>query len=251
MLNGELAFSVVRFLRFFLVLTLIGYGASVRADAGLLIDKTRLVFPAASKEETLYIHNVNSYPVMVQNWIDDGDIDADLGTLKTPLLVVPPLFKLQPNESKSVRVILGRHRLPADRESVFWLNVQMIPPVDPNKTNGLAVSVRTRMKVFYRPESLIKGGSTAWIQKVTCSAGQGSAAYIECVNPTPYYATVDALTLSFSRSASVKTLDGFMLAPYDRQRYAVSTVKGLSAITLSLVNDDGYVEKKTVNVRER
>lgn len=79
--NIKLAFLITRFLPLSLVLPLIGYSALVQADAGLLIDKTRLIFPAGSKEETLYIHNVNSYPVMVQNWIDDGDIDADLGTL--------------------------------------------------------------------------------------------------------------------------------------------------------------------------
>jgi chaperone protein EcpD len=44
--------------------------------------------------------------------------------------------------------------VPQDRESVFWLNVLEIPPKPVGKANHIQLTVRSRLKLFYRPAGL-------------------------------------------------------------------------------------------------
>lgn len=47
------------------------------------------------------------------------------------------------------------HKLPADRESIFYFNVREIPPKS-NKANTLQIALQTRIKLFWRPKALKK-----------------------------------------------------------------------------------------------
>ncbi|MRT32690.1 molecular chaperone, partial [Xylella fastidiosa subsp. multiplex] len=61
-------------------------------------------------------------PYVVQAWIDAGE-----GKNKTPMLVTPPLSRLDPGMENILRIMRVAGELPADRETVFWLNVKEIP----------------------------------------------------------------------------------------------------------------------------
>lgn len=49
---------------------------------------------------------------------------------------------------------MASDHLPKDKESVYWLNLQDIPPA--LKGSGIAIALRTKLKLFYRPEALLK-----------------------------------------------------------------------------------------------
>ncbi|SUV88436.1 chaperone protein [Bordetella pertussis] len=53
--------------------------------------------------------------------------------------------------------------LPSDRESVFWLNVLEVPPkATPEEGHGvLQLTIRSRLKLFYRPKGLSGNPLTA------------------------------------------------------------------------------------------
>ena len=87
----------------------------------------------------------------MQSWVN-----ADLeGNVKAPFTVTPPLFRLNGGKENTLRVVKTAQALPEDRESVFWLSVKTVPPEAEGKGNHLQIAVRTRIKLFYRPASLV------------------------------------------------------------------------------------------------
>lgn len=69
--------------------------------------------------------------------------------------MTPPLFRLNGGKENTLRVVKTAQALPEDRESVFWLSVKTVPPEAEGKGNHLQIAVRTRIKLFYRPASLV------------------------------------------------------------------------------------------------
>lgn len=65
------------------------------AHAGILINSTRVIYPAASSEVTLGMTNNATTPRLIQSWIDDGDADASPGKISVPFVVTPPYFSHQ------------------------------------------------------------------------------------------------------------------------------------------------------------
>lgn len=60
--------------------------------------------------------------MLIQSWVDDL---ADNN--KSPFIVTPPLFRLDAGDSNDLRVLLTSPQLPSDRESLFTLNIKVIP----------------------------------------------------------------------------------------------------------------------------
>ena len=64
---------------------------------------TRVVFNDGETEASLQLVNKNTYPVVVQAWSDDGDPQATPDKSASPVLVLPAVFKLQPEEMTNLR----------------------------------------------------------------------------------------------------------------------------------------------------
>lgn len=105
---------------------------SFTASAGIIASTTRVVFREGQTQQSLMVVNTNPWPIIVQTWVDEGDITVMPGHVKTPFVVVPALFRLQPKAMQGLRLIYNQASLPADRESVFWLNLYEIPPLRQN-----------------------------------------------------------------------------------------------------------------------
>lgn len=82
-----------------------------------------------------------------------------------PFIATPPVFRIQPKAGQVVRVIYNNtKKLPQDRESVFWFNVLQVPPTNIGSDSGqnkMLVMLRSRIKLFYRPDGLGKPDSLA------------------------------------------------------------------------------------------
>ncbi|MDI8746379.1 fimbria/pilus periplasmic chaperone, partial [Salmonella enterica subsp. enterica serovar Montevideo] len=46
----------------------------------------------------------------------------------THKLCAPSFFKVKPQGQQTLRIIMASDHLPKDKESVYWLNLQDIPP---------------------------------------------------------------------------------------------------------------------------
>lgn len=104
------------------ILTLLGltgwYGP---AQAAVNIDRTRIIFASDEVAQSLTLSNDNTTPMLLQVWTDAGNIDASPDNSKTPLVALPPVFKMQPGELRTLRLLLSsRQQLATDRESLFW-----------------------------------------------------------------------------------------------------------------------------------
>ncbi|MBD8695609.1 fimbria/pilus periplasmic chaperone [Stenotrophomonas sp. CFBP 13718] len=218
--------------------------AGIPAAAQVIVHGTRQIFPGAAREISVRLENVGKRASLVQAWTDDGDKQAAPETVKTPFVLRPPVFRLDPGKSQVLRLQFTGTPMPQDRESLYWLNVLDIPPApqaDEVPTgNFLQFSLRTRIKLIYRPKGLADVMSSA--QKLQWSLvpdGEGWA--LQARNPTPYYVHLSRLALRI-QGTDHPVDDPRMIEPLATQVFAV---QGLNArpvggnVQFDWINDQG------------
>lgn len=195
-------------------LLMLGLLAGPAALAGVTAERTRIIFDEGQRETSLLLVNQNSYPVIVQTWIDDGDLESAPDTAQAPIMPLPPVFRLNPQQQRSLRLLHTGQALPKDRESLYWLNLYEIPPQSNEPLaegqTRLTVTLRTQMKVIYRPSALRKDAEEAPRQLVFRRHG-GS---VQVENPTPYFITLAGAEVR-QGSASLP-LPGELLVPFSQ-----------------------------------
>lgn len=226
------------------VIAAFAFGAAP-AQATVVIAGTRVVFPAATGEVTVRLSNEGSQPALVEAWIDDGDPASTPDTSKVPFLVTPPLARMNAGKGQSLRIVYAGQPLPADRESLFWLNVLEIPPKPVAKTgeeqNTLQFAVRSRLKLFYRPAQL-DGDPAAAAQGIAWKlVRDGNGAALEAHNASPYYITFSKVSVTAGQS-SFESETG-MVAPRSVLHLPIKTLDHTlpagTAIDYTVINDFG------------
>ncbi len=120
-------------------------------QAAISLGQTRVIYNENDKAATFNVVNNVDEPYMVQTWLDRGNPDETPTNL--PMLVTPPILKLDGHKAAVLRTIYQGSGLPQDIESVLWINVQEIPTVS-DTNNALQLAQRIRIKLFYRPAGL-------------------------------------------------------------------------------------------------
>jgi chaperone protein EcpD len=122
-----------------------------QAQAAVRPMLTRVVAYAADKETPVDIINDAPQAYMVQSWLEDMQGNDD----NIPLILTPPVMRLDGKQQGKLRLVVIPSGIPQDRESVYWLAVQEIPPKSANDGgNKLVMAIRSRIKVFVRPAGL-------------------------------------------------------------------------------------------------
>lgn len=167
------------------------------ASAGVVITGTRVVFPAEQREVSVRLENSGTTPSLVQAWIDDGkDSKEAPGESTVPFVIRPPIFRMDGGRSQLLRISHTGEPMPADRESVYFLNVLAVPGTRVEKTDSaeLNVVVRTRMKLFYRPKALSAAGAAKAASQLQWSVSKDASGWVlNASNPTPYHVSVTAI----------------------------------------------------------
>ncbi|EKY3192946.1 fimbrial biogenesis chaperone [Cronobacter turicensis] len=196
---------------------------------GIVVGGTRIIYEGNKKEAALSIKNNSAAsPFLLQSWVDNGD-----GKTRGPFMVTPPLFRIEPEEDRELR-IAKTGSLPEDRESLFYLNIRAIPPSSPEAVNTLKLVVKTRIKLFYRPQALVVDAQTAY-QQLKFHLAEG---HLLAENPTPFYMVFDSLKVGATR---IQNAD--MLAPFASQRFALPTKETGREVSWRVINDYGGVTK--------
>ena len=216
------------------------FGFQWSVGASIMLSGTRVILREKDREASLPMKNYGTAPYVVQAWIDAGE-----GKNKTPLLVTPPLSRLDPGKENILRVMRVGGELPGDRESVFWINVKEIPQRS-NEENVLQIALQNRLKVFYRPTGLEGTAAEARGKlKWAVSAGaQGQGAILKIGNPTPYHITL--LTLNINDGQQI--IDPGMVPPFGALSYPLTAVKTRQAIQVNFttINDYGAATPEEV-----
>lgn len=221
------------------------------AAANVVIATTRVIYPAEQTEVTVSLSNKGQHPSLVQVWIDDDRPDVPVEALNVPFSMTPALFRLDPDKGQTLRLFQHEHDFPSDRESLFWLNVLDIPPAGANG-NALQLSVRSRIKLFYRPRDL-PGSAQQAVSALTWNMVKRADAWVlEAHNPSRYYINLSELSVHLSGRAY--EVSSAHIAPLSTRRFdlpGLSRVQKPKAfVHFASVNDYGAVvpAQQPVNV---
>lgn len=232
-----------------LLLALSCLAASARSWAGVTAERTRVIFSEGAREASLLLSNVNPYPVVTQVWVDDGRLDSGPDE-KNPIIVLPPIFRLESKAQRSLRLIFIGEKLPEDRESLYWLNIYEIPPMPTDRISSensvLTVTMRTQMKVFYRPKGL-KMSSNDAVEKLRfyLRPDRGQL-LLDVKNPTPYHVTLGQVELNAAGQKA--SMAGAIVEPYSSNNFPVGSVSSefnfadRVSLRFSWVDDGGNLQ---------
>lgn len=229
------------------------FTAAPYAAAGVVVDGTRVVYPAAKREVSINIRNAGDTPSLVQAWLDAGDPHAKPGESKVPFVLTPPLFRLDPTKVQSLRLVYTHDPLPENRESLFWLNVLDIPPraaANSDAPNQLELAFKHRMKVFFRPAGLAGSAADA-PARLTWKLlfKDGKLVGIEASNPTAYHVSLVQVTATAGGHPVIVKAD--MVDPFASRSFdlpdPVAAPNGTVALEYSFVNDYGGNVKATAS----
>lgn len=199
--------------------------------AGIQALATRVVYGSEAKAATLSINNNSAVPYMVQTWLEDplkGHSSENL-----PIVVVPPLLKLEANRETVLRFIYAGRGLPTDKETLFWINIQEIPPTS-QEQNTLQVAIKTRLKLFYRPKEINATLETA-IKQLQWSVSNGQ---LKLFNPSPLHITIGTLQLN-GQGQKLAQLNQDMVGPNQTITVLNKLSGSLSTVNFTYINDYG------------
>lgn len=201
---------------------------------------TRIVAYASDKETPIDIINDAPQAYMVQSWLEDLQGNDD----NLPLVLTPPVMKLEGKKQGKLRLVVIPANIPQDRESAYWLAVQEIPPkASDDSGNKLVMAIRSRIKVFVRPGGLKSEEARDAVKQLTWRVEKsGGKTWLAASNPTPYYISFGKLALKQAGKSEIMLNDKFhMPPPKGSQRYEVPAAfkGGQATLTYSAVHDYG------------
>ncbi|MBF7997763.1 fimbria/pilus periplasmic chaperone [Rahnella laticis] len=226
----KLNYTVSHFIRSAVAVALLSLTALHAADAAVALDRTRVIFEGGNKSMSVNIHNDNnSLPYLAQSWVEDVNGQK----IQSPMMALPPLQRVEPGAKSLVKIQLSpgaEMKLPQDKESLFYFNLREIPPKS-KKANVLQLALQTRVKMFYRPASLVKkeaSSETPWQEQLILTR-QGER--YQVTNPTAYYVTLVA-----DSDVDMKPL---MLAPQSSADLGVRATAMGKEPRIAYINDWG------------
>lgn len=230
------------------VAVLIAIAGAAHADLG--VEHSRLIYPAGEASVALRLWNKGERPSLIQAWIDMGDRSAKPETLRAPLMATPPVFRLNPGQSRDLMVReVSAQSLPQDRESLLWLNVLDVPARAPVTAAGAdpEYAVNWRLKVFYRPSGL--GGTAAeaasalsWRWKPD---PQGTV-HLQADNRSPFHVSLAGLSLG--DVPLPLTPDRAVIAP--RSTWSLALAPGVAPkgeLRIRWMDDRGKAQERVVH----
>ena len=214
------------------------------SHANVLLGGTRVIYHAQDQEVTLKITNNGVQPALVQVWFDSNDPGSTPETGQAPVIASPPLFRVDPAEVQTLRIIYLHEPLPLDRESVFWLNVLDVPPMPVEQAapvNTLEMAFRSRIKLFFRPDDLDgmvdDAGSRLrweWHRRHGADAGQS---LLRALNDSPYHLSLSSVRMQVAGGPGIQ-LEPQMVSP---KSWCDFTLKPMGDAPLS-VSSGGVAE---------
>jgi chaperone protein EcpD len=227
--------------------------------ADVVINTTRVIYPAQEREITLSLTNdEKTQPRLVQAWIDDGHVDTPPDQIHVPFQLTPPMFRLDASKSQVLRIAYTHEEsatnpVAKDKESLFWLNVLSVPPAPANTKdqNLLKFAIRTRIKFFLRPERLAGDPEQAPAQLQWKLVSDGAGQALEAYNPSAYHISFASITLVVN-GQEVRSEAPPMLAPGATGKYVLkdlTQVPSSAAIHFTTVNDYGTPVDHTATLR--
>jgi chaperone protein EcpD len=245
--HSPLSFSTAALARLWRwgVAAVVGSLALGAAQANMIVDTTRVIYPEARREVSFRVTNTaKDRPGFVQMWLDDGNANVAPEDATSPFNLTPPIARLGADGSQVVRLVYTGEPLPADRESVFYFNMLEVPQKSAEE-NKISFAVRTRIKVFFRPKAL-RADPMTLMNKVSWQLVKDGGNWVAVgTNPTPFHMSFFAVLLGQSGKFG-GPIDGGMIPPMGKSSIVLGEVdkipdptKAFNQIKVDFVNDYG------------
>lgn len=213
--------------------------------AAVVISSTRVIYPAKEREVTVKLTNEGISPVLIQSWLDKGDIETNPDNINVPFVLTPPINRVNAGNSQTLRISYSGDALPSDRETAFWLNVLEVPRTKADAAaNRLQIAFRSRIKFLYRPEGL-KGDAAQAANALSWSIKNG---HLSVDNHSSYYVSLASITVS--HAGKKIAIDGEMIGPLSSKAFPVKSMvfSAGDKITYEYINDWGAVKSQSVTL---
>lgn len=223
---------------------------SASSCAAIQILATRVILYEAEKEQSFTIRNTGDEPSLVQIWLSKKDNSSLNITDDIPLAIMPPIARINAGNVKVFRFFpteKASAALPADRESMFWINALDVPAVEDENVadNKINIAFRTRIKAFYRPVG-IKGTLIEAGENLQWSMSKEAKNLVYTVtNNSAYHISVVDFSLKKGEKA-ISSLPGDIIAPWETKKYIFKNVED-SGVSLNYqyISDLGaFIPKK-------
>jgi len=216
--------------------------------AGVLVEGTRVIYPADSEGRTLLVANTNPWPVLVQTWVDEGE--GNPTGANAPFVVLPAIFRLEPSATERLHIIHTGAPLSEDRESLFWLNLYEVPPTNVNAETGvddearLTLAFNTQLKLLYRPAGLAAPDDLASQLQFRLERQDGHWCVL-AYNPTPWHASISALDVDGIDGPLAADEADLLLPPFSTRCYHLQEGQPgtEAALHLRVIGDTGFSEE--------
>ncbi|SPL70906.1 fimbrial biogenesis chaperone [Acinetobacter stercoris] len=210
--------------------TLYAFMLCSSANAAIQAQATRVIYNSENSAATLSLKNNSDKPYMVQTWLS-ATKDAQ-GKQKIPMVVIPPLLKIESDKESILRFIYSGQGLPTDRESLLWINIQEIPP-KPEQDNVLQIAIRSKLKLFYRPKQIKTSLDEAAHQLQWYQEGK----QLKVKNASPLHVTIGVIKDAQGKTYS--DLNEDLVAPYQSITVLNNFSGNVKSITYTYINDYG------------
>ena len=92
------------------------------ADASMVIDGTRIIFPGDKKEIAVRATNMGETPSLTQVWVDDGRVQNQPEKDAAPFIVLPPIVRIEPGKGQSWRLVFNGRIGNRCSGAIFWIS---------------------------------------------------------------------------------------------------------------------------------
>ena len=217
---------------------------NAQGHAGVVVGGTRFIIQQNDKSTTVSVRNKSDIPYLVTVRISPGGkwpgAEAP-GSAGRSLVVIPPLFAIKPGHEHIIRLLQAEADLPADRESLFTLNIASIPSAHEG-SRDVQIAVRSAFKLLYRPEGL-KGNPDRAYREIRWSySDEGLIA----MNPTPYYVTLFQTVIN-----GTPVVNAGVVAPFSQRKTEWCRRAPRCEIRWQTLNDAGRVLPMMVQTLHR
>jgi len=192
------------------------------ASAAIQLQQTRLVYPEGEPSVALVIKNSDAaHSVAIESWLE-----SDQGAL----IIKPSTTIIKPAAKGVINIHIpdnGKN----NEESLYWLSIKGVPLEKSTSSKPVAITVINRIKVFYRPQSLLARAADAY-KKITVSR---CGKQIAIKNPTPYYVTFYSFKIDNQEVTRAQ-----MIAPYGELLIPQPTTEKTDIASWQAIADSGF-----------
>ncbi|HEY2453099.1 MAG TPA: molecular chaperone [Scandinavium sp.] len=217
-----------------IVSSLLFISCSLLANGGVYLDATRIIYHENDAARSIKVTNSSEeLPYLIRSWISSHESDRI-----DKWVITPPVYRLNERNAIQLRITnLDKSMLPADRESLFFLNVLSIPGNEKGNDKDAAslsgainIAINTRVKLFYRPQALKEIDSNGAHKKLIFKAEEGKLAM---TNPTPFHLNF----LSIQINGVAKKIERQMIPPFSTVKIDHETIPRV--VSYRALNDFG------------